>query len=175
MSVLIGYIHQYIQCRCSTPTTADHAEYYDGHKHEYNYGFGVAVDCDGLARVWSGHCPGSFNDITIYYGSDLAANPGLYFARGDKMLADGIFAHVEEHRFITPICYVYRDLNEMENRYNDIHSWDRAIVENYFNRVKYGCPVVKDIRFAKDRVNLIFLSCLIQTNIRIKYQSPLRS
>ena len=149
--------------------------YYDGHNHEYNYGFGIGVDCDGLARVWSGHCPGSFNDVNIFYGSDLYANPGIYFAPGDKMLADGIFARVEEDRFITPICYVYRQLTVLESRYNDIHGWDRAIVENYFNRVKAGCPIVKGIRFAKTKVNSIFLQSLILTNIRIKHQSPLRS
>eukprot|EP01084_Bolivina_argentea_P188608 324636_1 len=167
------YSWDIVKSRCSCPSDVNHTIYFDGHNREYNYGFGIGIDCEGQCRVWSGHCPGSVNDIGVYYASDLYLNPGMYFGPGTKMITDGIFARVDVGRFIVPVCYVYRQLTAREQLFNMVQSWDRAIVENYINRLKFGCPLVEDMKFGKDKINAIFLSCLILTNIRVK-QNPLR-
>ena len=136
----------------------------------------VCCDGKGLARIIHGHCPGSLNDLENYYSSELYTEPGLYFGLGTKAIADGSFARVEVDRFISPVCYIRgRGLTVQETRFNIYHSWDRSIVENFFGRMKLYCPVIQNFRFAVDKINIIFTAAVIMTNIRIKYQSPLRN
>ena len=130
--------------------------------------------CDGECRLYNGHCPGSLNDLENYYSSDLYANPGLYLGINDKIIVDGIFVGVDTEKFITPICHADKLLADEEKRYNYVQSWDRAIVENYNHRLKSGCPVITNFTFQEDKINNIFITSLVLTNIRIKYQSPLR-
>ena len=156
------------------PNNADHRAYYDGHHHEYNFGFLLCVDDQGVCRYFNGHLPGSQNDINNYYSSDMYHNPGLYYGPGDKALADGIFARIAEGRFIVPVCGVRRDLNQMEENYNRIQRQSRSIIEHYNSRLKLGCPIIDGYTYAVDSINPIFLSCVALTNIRVKFQDPLR-
>ena len=54
----------------------------------------IEVDCDGECRLYNGHCPGSLNDLEIYYSSDLYRNLGLYLGINDKIIVDGIFVGI---------------------------------------------------------------------------------
>ena len=89
------------------PNNPNHASYYDGHHHEYNFGFFLAVaGVDGSCRYFNGHLPGSRNDLNNYYSSDLYQNPMTYLGIGDELIADGIFARIESDRFIVLVCGV---------------------------------------------------------------------
>ena len=168
------FIIYIIKCSCNCPFDMNHTIYYDGHNHEYNYGYMICVDCDGEARLYNGHLPGSLNDLELYYDSDLHSNSALYLGIDDRILTDGIFVGCDENIFITPICYLDRPITPPESRYNKVQRWDRVIVENYNARLKLGCPIIKNFTFGLDKINGIFVMSLILTNIRIKYQSPLR-
>ena len=144
------------KCHKRRPYNLDHGLYYDGHKHEYNIGFLCGVDCDGLVRFVSGHYPGSCNDIEMYYDSDLYRQRNAYLGPNDKVLADGIFARVQGGNgpFIVPVCYMDRDLTLAESRFNKIQSWDRAINEHYFSRLKGLFPVFKLVLFLRETSQL---------------------
>ena len=157
------------------PKSLDHAVWFDGHKREYTYGYLCCVDSLGQCRIAHGAQPGSFNDISAYYQSDLYRNNEFYLGAA-KMLVDGIFARIESGArspFITPICYMMRPLTEAEARYNVIHAWDRSLVEHYFGRLKVLFPFIDDYSFSTESINNIFRSTLILTNIHIQ-QKPLR-
>ena len=116
------------QCGRSRHHSMQHNLFRDDHKKEYNYGFLCAVDCDGICRIAAGHHPGSMNDVSCWYDSDPHGESQTAFTRlGGKHLVDGIFARVispDQSQFITPYCYMRRDLTVAEQRYNDVHSWD---------------------------------------------------
>ena len=56
--------------------------YFDGHNHEYNFGFLLGVDgVTGTCRYFNGHVPGSQNDLNNYYSSDLYQEPSSSWFR----------------------------------------------------------------------------------------------
>ena len=154
----------------------DHETWRDGHKGAYNYGFLCGVDSSGQCRIAHGHQPGSYNDLSAFYASDLYRNTEHYLGYA-KMLVDCIFSRAEtfgDSPFITPICYMDRPLTVAESRYNVIQAWDRSIVEHYFGRMKKYFPFIDRFTLATSAINYTFRSAVILTNILIQY-SPLRS
>ena len=151
--------------------------YYDGHHHVHCFGFLLAVDgIDGCCRYFNGHLPGSQNDLNNYYSSDLYHEPGLFLGPGDKVIADGIFARVneEDNKLIVPVCEVRRPLTVVENNYNLLHRQARSIVEHYNGRLKGSCGILDHYTFSIDKINPHFICCLCLTNIRVKHQDRLR-
>ena len=152
--------------------------YHDGHNHEHNFGFMLGCDgVEGACRVFNGHCPGSHNDLNIYYNSDLYHNPGIYLGPGDKMAADGIFAriNVEDDVFVVPVCGVRRELTEREKNYNYAQRHARSIIEHYNGRLKGSCGILTKDSFFIGMINTHFIASLCLTNIRVKYQDRLRN
>ena len=136
------------------------------------------MDSQGLCRIAHGHHPGSQNDIAAYYSSDLYLDPNAYLGTDSKMLVDGIFSRIERgpsSRFITPICFMRRELTIPEARYNMIQAWDRLIVEHHFGRLKLYFSFINQFTLHETAINLSFRSACILTNIIIKLQSPLRA
>ena len=157
------------------PNNPNHALYYDGHHHEYNFGYFLAVDgIDGSCRYFNGHLPGSRNDLNNYYSSDLYHQPMLYLGIADKVIADGIFARIDANRFIVPVCGVRRPLTQIELNYNTVQRKARSIVEHYNSRLKGSCGILRDYTFGIDSINPVFLSCLCLTNIRVLFQDRMR-
>ena len=157
------------------PNNEAHRQYYDGYKREYNFGYLLGVDgITGECRYFNGHLLGAQNDLNNYYSSGLYNEPALYFGLGDKVLADGIFARIDENRFIVPVCGVSRELTAIEQRYNMVQRKARSIIEHYNSRLKLGCPILRYFSYSINKINPIFTMCLTLTNIRIKYQDPLR-
>ena len=157
------------KCKKARPYGVHHELYYDGYKKEYNYGFLVGVDCDGWGRIFHGHQPGSLNDLESWYLSDMCNNYANYFGVGDKSLADGIFSRIAPGSFITPICYVNRDLSVAETRFNELQSWDRSIIEHYFARAKNTFSMINNFELDEDAINYVFITTLILNNIIIRY------
>ena len=156
------------------PNRPNHGEYFDGHHHEYNFGYMIVVDCFGLCRLINGHLPGSANDLNNYYSSDLHQNPTYYLGLGGKMLGDGIFARIEPQTFIVPVCGVRRPLTQREINFNAAQRCGRSIVEHYNSRLKGYCPRLRYYTYSIESINPVFVSFVCLTNIRIKYQDPLR-
>ena len=108
-------------------------QYYDGHHHEYNLGFFVAVDCHGIARYIHGPLPGACNDIQIYETSDMSLDPTKFFfdLNGtDMVLFDGIYRYLP-NRFL---CAIFRQngdrqLTRREKHFNKLHRRARALVK----------------------------------------------
>lgn len=137
------------------------------------------MDCEGICRFAHGHQPGSINDIESFYFSDLYQRRHLYLGRGDKILADGIYARIEGHAtgpFIVPVCYLNRPFTIAEERYNELQAWGRSVVEHFFSRLKGLCHILFRYTFSSEvNINVIVGCAFIVTNIVIKYQHPLRA
>ena len=135
----------------------------------------MGCDSNGLVRVIHGHEPGSINDITCYYNSIL--NDGVsngVILNGDKYLADGIFARIEGP-FITPVCYLTRNLRKNELKYNWLQTKSRSIIEHYFSRLKITWGLLGNtFNLNKNSVDIIVRTACILTNVIIKYMHPLK-
>ena len=72
------------------------------------------------------------NDITGH-SSDLLAKPAVCFRSDDEVLTGRIFARIQVHTFITPICYVCGELTEPEIVRNSLGSFYVQFFEKMTN------------------------------------------
>ena len=150
-------------------------DHYDAHKHMHCLGFLLGVDgVDGCCRYFNGHVPGRQNNLNNLYSSDLFQNTHLYLGIADKIVTDGIFRYSMPDEVIIQIGDLNRASSVEENNYNVAQRQCRSIVEHYNGRLKGYCGILRNYTFSIANINKLFISCLVITNIRVKYQDRMR-
>ena len=149
------------------PRNVPHRPYYDGHHKFYCLGFIVFVDGSGVARYVHGGLPGAQNDINIWRDSSFSRNTNNFIAPTDYILFDGIFSFLG-YPFICPFRGDTSQLTSQQRAFNLYQREARAIIENYFGRLKTIFPIFAN-KWTLEREKLtqcFFIACAL-TNLHI--------
>ncbi len=148
-------------------------DYFDGHHHEHNVGFGVMCNGFGGPSLVSAPFPGRIPDGTIWHHMLTYANLDINVLPNHYIIGDRIF------RFEPPpmlTAYTgYDEYTPQQLLFNYHQASSRIIIENLFGRFKVLFPIFYLWIWPLEWIDLYVQCGFAMLSIILNHQHPLRA